>query len=103
MNCQLGKRQWYGTSLVGCQHCTKSRLLFIYLKSVILRGYIASCMRLALHRMTALLDIAVSHHVDHRLFMYPVSQSRFPVLLPMINVADLYQCLGMDRIITLLP
>jgi hypothetical protein len=47
------------------------------------------------------LDIAVSHHADHRPVYVPITpQSRFPVLLPMIIVTNLYQCSGMDRIIT---
>ena len=61
-------------------------------------------MSLASRRMTVLLDIVVSHHADHRLVhVSTVSQSRYLVLLPMVNVADLYQCSGMDRIMTLLP
>lgn len=59
-------------------------------------------MSLASRRMTPLVDIAVSHHAGQPVHVPFVSQSSFPVLLPMIKVADLYQCSGMDRITTLL-
>jgi hypothetical protein len=67
----------------------------------ILRGYVVSCMSLASHRMTVILDIVVSQHADHRpVHVSTLSQSCSPVLLPMINVADLYHCSGMDMIMT---
>ena len=59
---------------------------------------------LASHHMTVLLDIVISHHPDHRpVHVSTLSQSCSPVLLPLINVVDLYQCSGMDTIMTLLP